>query len=202
MKRVPKGEWGYIKSEKKWRLIITVSLFILPVLAFVLGLIIAGTTANILSVIAMVGMLPGCRAIVALVMMLPRQPLSEADYNIIKAHENDELVVGYELYLTAYEKSALMEAFAICGNRLVGLMRDPKADLRYETEHLSKMIRANVCAPDVKLYNDINVFTKAMDSMSSHPEAHREGVRYQVNEDHPELELEDLIYQTLLSISL
>lgn len=35
-KRIPKGEWGYFKSEKKRRMIITAVLFAVPLFIFLL----------------------------------------------------------------------------------------------------------------------------------------------------------------------
>ena len=63
MKKVNKGDYGYIRYEKKKRLLITVALFLIPLAAFLAAFLITGTKKNIITVIAMVGCLPACRVI-------------------------------------------------------------------------------------------------------------------------------------------
>ena len=55
MKKVNKGDYGYIRYEKKKRLLITVALFLIPLAAFLAAFLITGTKKNIITVIAMVG---------------------------------------------------------------------------------------------------------------------------------------------------
>lgn len=43
MKKVNKGDYGYIRYEKKKRLLITVALFLIPLAAFLAAFLITGT---------------------------------------------------------------------------------------------------------------------------------------------------------------
>ena len=74
MKKVKKGDYGYIRYEKKKRLLITVALFLIPLAAFLAAFLITGTKKNIITVIAMVGCLPACRALVNMIMMWMQKP--------------------------------------------------------------------------------------------------------------------------------
>lgn len=120
MKKVNKGDYGYIRYEKKKRLLITVALFLIPLAAFLAAFLITGTKKNIITVIAMVGCLPACRALVNMIMMWMQKPMDKKVYKKIREHEGN-LEVTYETYLTTYEKSVFVESFAICrkqGDRL------------------------------------------------------------------------------------
>ena len=55
MKKVKKGDYGYIRYEKKKRLLTTVVLFLIPQAAFQAAILSTGTKKNINTVIAMVG---------------------------------------------------------------------------------------------------------------------------------------------------
>ena len=46
MKKVNKGDYGYIRYEKKKRLLITVALFLIPLAAFLAAFLITGTKKN------------------------------------------------------------------------------------------------------------------------------------------------------------
>ena len=120
MKKVKKGDYGYIRYEKKKRLLTTVVLFLIPLAAFLAAFLITGTKKNIITVIAMVGCLPACRALVNMIMMWLQKPMDAKVYKKIQAHEG-ELEVTYETYLTTYEKSVFVESFAVCGNKVTAL---------------------------------------------------------------------------------
>ena len=61
--KIRKGDYGYIRREKKKRLLVTLGLFVLPAIVFIVGLVLAdGNKSNIFTVVAVVGCLPGCRA--------------------------------------------------------------------------------------------------------------------------------------------
>ena len=49
MKKVNKGDYGYIRYEKKKRLLITVALFLIPLAAFLAAFLITGTKKNIIT---------------------------------------------------------------------------------------------------------------------------------------------------------
>ena len=59
--KIRKGDYGYIRREKKKRLLVTLGLFVLPAIVFIVGLVLAdGNKSNIFTVVAVVGCLP-CR---------------------------------------------------------------------------------------------------------------------------------------------
>ena len=57
--KIRKGDYGYIRREKKKRLLVTLGLFVLPAIVFIVGLVLAdGNKSNIFTVVAVVGGLP------------------------------------------------------------------------------------------------------------------------------------------------
>ena len=117
---VPKGEAGYFASEKKRRLLITVLLFVIPLGVFGVSWYRLGTRNTVWTVGAIVGSLPGCRSLVNLIMLLMRSPMDRSLYERILPHQG-RLAMGYELYMTFYDKSAFLDAFAVCGQTVVML---------------------------------------------------------------------------------
>ena len=54
--KIRKGDYGYIRREKKKRLLVTLGLFVLPAIVFIVGLVLAdGNKSNIFTVVAVVG---------------------------------------------------------------------------------------------------------------------------------------------------
>ena len=56
MSKARKGEWGYFRSERKRRILMTVALLAIPVLILVSSYLYFGTRQNLMTVVAMVGM--------------------------------------------------------------------------------------------------------------------------------------------------
>ena len=142
MKKVKKGDYGYIRYEKKKRLLTTVVLFLIPLAAFLAAFLITGTKKNIITVIAMVGCLPACRALVNMIMMWLQKPMDAKVYKKIQAHEG-ELEVTYETYLTTYEKSVFVESFAVCGNKVIGYTSHMDGSTQFIEDHVRGILKQN-----------------------------------------------------------
>lgn len=199
--RVPKGEFGYFKSEKRRRLLITVILFLIPLTAYFIGWAYFKTRLTIVTVVVVVGCLPACKSAVSMIMVLLRSPLDAALYRKIHSHQGD-LVMAYELYLTSYEKSGAVDSMAICGNQVVGYSSDTKADLRFLERQVQQILHQNGYPVKVKLFRDLNPFLERLDSMNLHREALEKDIKFTPDEKYPDLTRNELIKHTILAISL
>ena len=200
-KRIPKGEWGYFKSEKKRRMIITAVLFAVPLFIFFTSWIYFKTRMTIWTVVAVVGCLPACKSAVSLIMILKCRPLDETLYKKIREHQ-DRLDMAYEMYMTFYEKSASIDAFAICGNVVAGYSSDPKIDVSYMEKEAQKILRGNGFKVNVKIFTRLEQFLERLDSMNEHKESLEEGIKFRPDEKYPDLSRDELIKHTILAICL
>ena len=199
MKKVNKGDYGYIRYEKKKRLLITVALFLIPLAAFLAAFLITGTKKNIITVIAMVGCLPACKSMVSLIMIFRAKPVAPQVYEEISEHAG-RILMSYEMYMTFYEKSASIDAFAICGNTVVGFSSDPKIDAAFMEREAQKILRGNGFKANVKIFTRLPQFLERLDSMNEHKESLEEGIKFRPDEKYPELSRNELIKHTILAI--
>ena len=200
-KRVPKGEFGYFRSEQKHRLAVTALLLALPVGVFIAAWIILKTRMTIWTVGCVVGCLPACRSIVNLIMLLMRKPMDKELYEEIRSHAGD-LTMAYEMYMTFYEKSAYIDAFAICGNEVVGYSSDPKIDTEYVASEAQKIVRKNGYKVNVRILKDLRHYQERLDSMREHRDSLEEGIKFQPDEKYPEYSRNEMIRHTILAICL
>ncbi len=200
-KRAVKGEYGYFRSEKKRRILITAGLFAAPVVILISAWIYYGTRMNVWTVLAVVSSLPGCRSLVNLIMLLRCRPMDAALYREISEHQGS-LTMAYEMYMTFYEKNAAIDALAVCGNSVVLFSSDPKTDAPFIAENAQKILRKNGYKADVKLLKEKKAFLERLDSMNLHQESLREGILFTPDEKYPELSREELICHTLLALCL
>lgn len=200
-KKVKKGEFGYFKAEKKRQLTITAILFAVPLLIFFSAWAYHGKRETIWTVVAVVGCLPACKSMVNLIMILKCHSMDQPLYEKIRAHSG-ELVMAYEMYMTFYEKSAYIDAFAICGNQVVGFSSDPKIDGDYMAQEAQKLVRKNGYKVTIKILKDLRPYLERLDSMNEHRESLEDGIIFVPDERYPDLSRSDLIKHTLLALCL
>ena len=86
--RKNKGEFGYIAWKRRLELGKTIFMFFLSFLLFLIGLVSTKTTANYLSVVAVLGCLPASKYLVSYIMFLKVKPSSSEIYEKIKTLNN------------------------------------------------------------------------------------------------------------------
>ena len=183
MKKVNKGDYGYIRYEKKKRLLITVALFLIPLAAF------------------LAAFLPACRALVNMIMMWMQKPMDEKVYKKIREHEG-ELEVTYETYLTTYEKSVFVESFAICGNKVIGYTSHMDGSTQFIEDHVRGILKQNGYKVEVKVFKELKTYLERMDYLNAHKQELEQNISFKPDERYPDLSRAQLIKHTILAISL
>ena len=196
-----KGEYGYLAAEKKRRILITAILFSVPLLIFFSAILYFHTRLTVWTVVAVVGCLPACKSLVSLIMIFRAKPVSADVYHKIHEHAG-ELTMSYEMYMTFYEKSANIDAFAICGNTVAGYSSDPRIDASFMEKECQKILRGHGFKATVKIFTRLDPFLERLDSMNAHKESLEEGIKFRPDEKYPELSRNELIKHTILAICL
>ena len=62
MKKVKKGNYGYIRYQRKKRLLVTLVMFAIPLVIYVTGYIQTKTRLNLFTFVAILGCLPASRS--------------------------------------------------------------------------------------------------------------------------------------------
>ena len=196
-----KGEYGYLAAEKKRRILITAILFSVPLLIFFSAILYFHTRLTVWTVVAVVGCLPACKSLVSLIMIFRAKPVNADVYHKIHEHAG-ELTMSYEMYMTFYEKSANIDAFAICGNTVAGYSSDPRIDASFMEKECQKILRGNGFKATVKIFTRLDPFLERLDSINAHKESLEEGIKFRPDEKYPELSRNELIKHTILAICL
>lgn len=200
-KKGAKGNYGYVKVERKKRLLITLLLFAIPLLIFFSGLIYNGTRNNILTVVAILGCLPACKSTVGAIMIWLVKPMKESDYRAIAAQAGN-LTMAYELLFTTYEKNTFVDALAICGNQLVGYSSRLEKGSQDIEKHLTNMMRNDGFALQVKIIPKLEVYLERLAFLEKNQEAIRAGVRHTPRNEEAGISREEQIREQLLTIAL
>ncbi len=202
MKKVKKGTYGYIKYQKIRTFLITFVLFLIPLVIYVTGYIQTKTRLNLFTIVAILGCLPACKSLVALIMIMMQKSVPQDIYEQAK-RANGDLVAGYELVFTAYEHTTPVNTLIICGDQIVCYTPDEKTDVAYIEKHITRILTVNgFPSVQVKVMKDLKKYLQRAGEIRSRQEHFREDIEFTPDERYPELSREELIFHTLLAISL
>lgn len=202
MKKVKKGTYGYIKYQKIRTFLITFILFLIPLVIYATGYIQTKTRLNLFTIVAILGCLPACKSLVALIMIMMQKSVPQDIYEQAKK-ANGDLVSGYELVFTAYEHTTPVNTLIVCGDQIVCYTPDEKTDIAYLEKHITRILTVNgFPSVQVKVMKDFKKYLQRVKEIVSRQEHYREDIEFTPDERYPELSREELIFHTLLAISL
>ena len=195
-----KGEIGYFAHEKRRRLLITIGLFILPVAVLIIGWVINGTRNNVLTVLAIIGSLPGCRSIVGLIMIWRCPAPKMETMQTIAAHAGT-LAMAYENCVTTYEKSMVLLAVAFSGNTVVGYTDKKETDTAFFARHCQDFLQKSGFKVDVKILTDLPIFLERLDALSARKAEH-DSHTPPMPDDGPTVTRDDTLRKAFLNMCL
>lgn len=206
MKKVKKGSYGYIRWEKFRRCLMTLLMLALPLAFFIVGMILnKGDRKSIYTVIAIVGCLPACKSMVGMIMMWLQKPMAEEHYQEI-SKKSGRLEMVYELYITSYEKNAMLEAAAICGEEVAcfGVRISDRKELEQMEHHIQKLLRTNGYKTHVKIFTDLKHYLERLDSLNVHYEDLERSANetFKPDERYPDLTRDEMVKHNLMALAL
>lgn len=199
MKKVKKGNYGYIRYERKKRLLVTLVMFAIPLVIYVTGYIQTKTRLNLFTFVAILGCLPASRSMVGQIMIFMQKPVGQEQYER-EQKAAGSLLAGYEMIFTAYEHTTLVTALVICGAHVVCHTMDDKMDPASLEKHISRLLAANGFSDaQVKVLKDEKTYLQRVADLNRKQEQLR---GTEMDPNHPTWTYEEGIYQTLLAICL
>lgn len=137
-----KGEYNYPAYERKRVIFITVLYFGISIAVFLLGWISTGTKENLLTIVAVLGLLPSSKSLVSVIMYLRIPAFSRTHYeDIIKSIKTVKAI--YSMYLTSYKKNFPVNCFAVRGANLIGFTEFDTCDTDACEKHIKEMLKQN-----------------------------------------------------------
>lgn len=199
--KAAKGDFGYIKAQKKKRTLVTAILFLIPLIIFFTGLHETGTRLNLFTFVAIMGCLPASRSAVGMIMMLMQKPIDPEVYQKVEARAGN-LTRAYELTVSAYEKNTPLDSLVVCGYHVVGYTSSQKADTAFAENHIKEILKGNGFRADVKIFKDIKPYLERVSFLAKNQEEMEKDIPYTPKETYPELSRSELVKHTILAISI
>ncbi|MDO4343500.1 MAG: hypothetical protein Q4C50_01730 [Eubacteriales bacterium] len=201
MKKAAKGSYGYIRYQKKKRILITAVMFLIPLVIFFTGYMQTGTRKNLFTFVAIMGCLPASKCAVSMIMICLQKPMGEKLYQNISGHVRDMTAI-YEATVSSYEKNMNFPCIVISGLNVVCYCEDEKVDAAFAQQHIKKILQGNRLRANVKVFHDLKHFLERVDEMYDHREEWEASVSYEPDERYPDLSRNELVKEIILAICL
>lgn len=162
-----KGTKNYIDSQKKYELIRTFIYFFIPISLFIAGYVTTKTKVNLLTIVAVVGVLPACKSLVGAIMFLKHHSMKEENADKID-EVNHELPELFDMVFTTYDKTYVVSHMVIAGNTVCGFTEDKNFKEKEFNTHIQNVLKTdgykNVT---VKVFTDIKKYTDRLEQLKS-----------------------------------
>lgn len=154
IQRLKKGDFGYPIYERKVVIIRTAVYFLMSIAVFLLGYFSTGKKENLLTIVAVLGLLPSSKSLVSVIMYLKIPKFSEEIYEQISAKAG-VVPVLYSMYLTSYKLNFPIDCFVIRGNHLIGYTTFQNCSISACEEHIKGLLNQNsIKNITVKIFSD------------------------------------------------
>ncbi len=173
-KKLVKGDFEYIKRQTKLEIIKTVVFFALSFGLMIMGYVTTKTRANLLTIVAVLGLLPASKSLVSVIMYLKIPKFKEEVWKSIE-EKKGEVKVLYNLYLTSYKKNFAINAFAIRGNHVIGYTEFEKCDVEACQTHIQDLAKMNsLTGLTIKVFKDQKKFEERLMQLDALEESTKE----------------------------
>lgn len=159
IKRVEKGQRGYIAWQKFFQFSMTLGLAIISLGLFIFGYISNDfSNANIFTILSMLMVLPAAKYLVSLIVLFPYKSSQIQQYEDINKLIKGGVTRYADVVMTSKEKVMNFDFILIGDKRVIGLMGKKKQDLTYMEEYLKKGIQNYGVGYQVEIYQDFTKF--------------------------------------------
>ena len=197
-KRLEKGTYGYLDRLKvqEWKK--AAVMLAVPILVFLIGWAVMKTRLQVVTVIAIVGCLPGCNQVVHAILASKYHSMDRALYEEVEAVRGGRMVL-YENVFTTYDKNFAVDSIIISGRGVLGYSSDEKTDAKAAETHLTAILRQNSYKQNVKIMKDKKAFLARVKELAS---KEPEEVPFREDERCPGMTRDEVVSYILQSISL
>lgn len=193
-----KGSYGYLNRNKilAWKR--AVLMLSVPVMIFLTAWFIHGTRENVMTVVTIVGCLPGCIQVVRVILASRYHSIEKDLWEKVEDARGD-LPVLYENVFTSYEVNYYVDCIAVYGREVVGYSSDGGLDAAKAAEHIRTMLKNSSYKQNVKIMKEQKAFLERIRGLAkSEPEP----VPFQGDDRYPGFTRDEIVLHLLMAISL
>lgn len=165
MKKKEKGTYGYLIYKRKIETGKTLLLLALSFAIFLIGYFTTGTRRNLLTVVAVVSVLPAAKQMTTTFLYYRYSSGSQEVYEKIAGCVANATCLS-DIVITAYDKIIELLHITIVGKTLVAYSTNPKTDEKYGADFIKSMLEKNgYKGVSVKIYKEEKAYVARIQEM-------------------------------------
>lgn len=154
-----KCEYGYIKSEKKKKVLITLLYVVIGVAIFLTGYFLNDQSkSNVFTVVSVLLVLPAAKYVVGFIVLAPFHTVAKEEYEKMTEPFAEEDTVFSDYVFTSAEKVMGLSCLVLSAGNAIGLTANAKQDVSYINKYLKDGIRKVSPEYKVKIVSDEKEF--------------------------------------------
>lgn len=160
--RKEKGQYGYIQYKKIYQLLMTLGCLILVMGILFVGLMYYKTISNIMTVIAVVIVIPAAKFGVGYIVLIPYK---SADESLYKEVRSDKYTLMSDLVITSEQKIMGVTFAAIKAKRVYCFISHKKTNVAGTEKYLKEILNSEFQGVAVKAFSDYEKFKNAVSGL-------------------------------------
>ncbi len=171
--KIQRNDKGYLANKRKREIIKTVIFFAVPISLLIAGILTTKTRMNVLTIVAVLGMLPASRILVTTIMYIKSKGISDEDYAQIK--DLTRAVTGsFDNVFTTYEKTYEVPSVVVRSGNVCGYVTKEYKTLDALEKHLTTCIKKEGYSVNVKIFENLDAYKTRLQSLSKLEESEQE----------------------------
>lgn len=152
--RLPKGSYGYFKQKRTWEILKTILMFAVAFSLFFAGFNVTGSKANLLTVVAVLGMLPSSKSAVSMIMYLKYHGCGSELYEKLTKEfgQFEQVLHAYDYVFTTYKVNYEVPSIVVKSGNVCGICQKKDADLNELNKHIAQILSQNGYKANVKIF--------------------------------------------------
>lgn len=171
-KNVSKNQYGYLNSQTRLELLKTILMFTAALGVLAIGIFTTGSKNNLLTMVAVLGLLPAAKSLVNYIMFLRAKKavcpaeIYETLMEITKGQKKAPLL-RYDLYMTNSEKCYPIYVMACKGKCIIGYSAEKQFPWDKAEQHMKSMAKQNGYElAAAKIFTDEKKFLERIQAMT------------------------------------
>ncbi|MGN0132939.1 MAG: hypothetical protein ACI4AA_10895 [Lachnospiraceae bacterium] len=156
-KKYKQGEYEYYNRKRNWEIIKTVIYFAVSFSLLIAGYVATKTKANLLTIVAVLGLLPASKSCVSMVMYLRYHGCSKENHERLK-DTFSHFLHAYGLVFTSYQKTYEVAGCIVKNGYIYGYLTTHQ-DMHEDLEaHIDGIVKRNGYKATIAMYTDMQEF--------------------------------------------
>ena len=155
-----KGTYLYLDTQRKYEIARTIIYFAISFGLFFAGLLTTGTRKNLLTVVAVLGMLPASKSLVSVIMFCRFKSFKEK-------LETDEVLSAYDMVFTSEKVNYYVSHLCVSGNCIIGYTESSKFNENAFKDHVQLYLNAErITDVTIKVFTDKKAYLNRIGSLA------------------------------------